>query len=273
MKLPAEWMVRDRYITGPDGEEVPSQILSDGRLAFIAREVPPFGAISYKLKKGAPKTIRKAVEVKGAQLSNEAITVVVDEDSGTISSISYRGKELVDKENPYGFNEYWYTGLNAANPQKNSNPRIRIKENGPLLASLLVESDAPGAHGLQQEIELAAGQEQIRITNTVDKIKVLEDENVRFSFPFHIPESQARIDLAWAVMRPEQDQLKGANKNFFCPQRWVDLSNDEIGVTWANLDAPLAEIGGMYGQNWMNDLKARPWMETYRPSNLLFSWV
>ena len=273
VKLPAEWMVRDRYITGPDGEEVPSQILSDGRLAFIAREVPPFGAISYKLKKGAPKTIRKAVEVKGAQLSNEAITVVVDEDSGTISSISYRGKELVDKENPYGFNEYWYTGLNAANPQKNSNPRIRIKENGPLLASLLVESDAPGAHGLQQEIELAAGQEQIRITNTVDKIKVLEDENVRFSFPFHIPESQARIDLAWAVMRPEQDQLKGANKNFFCPQRWVDLSNDEIGVTWANLDAPLAEIGGMYGQNWMNDLKARPWMETYRPSNLLFSWV
>ncbi|MCB9263972.1 MAG: hypothetical protein H6558_02990 [Lewinellaceae bacterium] len=86
---------------------------------------------------------------------------------------------------------------------------------------------------------------------------MLEDENVRFSFPFHIPESQARIDLAWAVMRPEQDQLKGANKNFFCPQRWVDLSNDEIGVTWANLDAPLAEIGGMYYQNWMNDLKAR----------------
>ncbi|MCB9263971.1 MAG: hypothetical protein H6558_02985 [Lewinellaceae bacterium] len=115
----------------PDGEEVPSQILSDGRLAFIAREVPPFGAISYKLKKGAPKTIRKAVEVKGAQLSNEAITVVVDEDSGTISSISYRGKELVDKENPYGFNEYWYTGLNAANPQRTAIPGSGSKRTAP----------------------------------------------------------------------------------------------------------------------------------------------
>lgn len=273
LKLPAAWNVTGRYIEGPDGKEVPGQVLSDGRLAFIARDVPPFGALRYSLKKGLPKTIKKGVKVKNNELSNESVAITIDEASGAISSITYQGKNLVDSENAFGFNEYWYSGLNAANPQKSSNPKIRIKENGPLVASLLAESDAPGAHGLQQEIELAAGQEQIRITNTVDKIKVLEDENVRFSFPFDIPESQARIDLAWAVMRPELDQLKGANKNFFCPQRWVDLSNAGGGATLATLDAPLLEIGGMHGQSWMSDLKARPWIETYRPSSLLFSWV
>ncbi|MCO6478643.1 MAG: hypothetical protein J5I94_18565 [Phaeodactylibacter sp.] len=273
VKLPDEWKVRDRHIIGQDGEEVPSQVLSDGRLAFFAQDIPPFGALRYSLKEGQPKTAKKGVRVKENELSNEAIAITIDETSGAISKITFQGKNLVDEENAYGFNEYWYTGLNAANPQKSSAPKIRIKENGPLLASFLIESDAPGAHSLQREVELAAGQEQIRITNTVDKIKVLEDENVRFSFPFHIPESQARIDLAWAVMRPELDQLKGANKNFFCPQRWVDFSNADGGVTWANLDAPLAEIGGMYGQDWMSDMKARPWIETYRPSKLLFSWV
>ena len=273
VKLPAEWKVQGRHIVGADGREAPSQLLSDGRLAFLAKNVPPFGALRFSLQKGEPKAMKKEARVKDNQLSNEIITVTVDEAAGSISSIIYEGKNLADSENSFGFNEYWYTGLNAANPQKSSNPKIRIKENGPLVASLLVESDAPGARYLQREIELAAGQDLIRITNTVDKIKVLEDENVRFSFPFQIPESQARIDLAWAVMRPELDQLKGANKNFFCPQRWVDLSNTEGGITWANLDAPLVEIGGMYGQNWMSNMKSRPWIETYRPSNLLFSWV
>ncbi|MCB0551137.1 MAG: hypothetical protein KDD19_26440 [Phaeodactylibacter sp.] len=273
VKLPAEWKVRGRYIVGADGKEVPSQVLSDGRLAFIAKDVPPFGALCYRLKEGAPKKTKKGVKLKGHQLSNEYLTASIDETSGGLASIVYNGKNLVDSKNTYGFNEYWYTGLNAANPQKSSAPKIRVKENGPLVASLLIESEAPGAHGLQREVELVAGQEHIRITNTVDKIKVLEDENARFSFPFNIPEGQARIDLAWAVMRPGLDQLKGANKNFFCPQRWVDFSNTEGGITWANPDAPLVEIGGMHGQNWMSDMKARPWFESYRPSTLLFSWV
>ncbi len=74
-------------------------------------------------------------------------------------------------------------------------------------------------------------------------------------------------------MQPEKDQLKGANKNFFCAQHFVDISNHNDGVTWANLDAPLVETGEMHGQRWMSDLSTEPWLKTWQPSHRLFSWV
>ena len=55
--------------------------------------------------------------------------------------------------------------------------------------------------------------------------------------------------MPWAVVRPEVDQLPGACKNWFTVQRWVDVSNDEYGVTWATLDAPLVEVGCNHGRD------------------------
>jgi alpha-mannosidase len=163
--------------------------------------------------------------------------------------------------------------VDAANPRRSANPSIKIKENGPLVASFVVKAEAPGAKRFTREIQLTAGLNRVDITNFVDKKKVLDDENLRFSFPFHVPDGQVRIDLAWALMQPEKDQLKGANKNFFCAQHFVDISNPTDGVTWANLDAPLVETGGMDGQRWMSDLSAEPWFKTWKPDNRLFSWV
>lgn len=275
VKLPAGWSLSGLAVVGPDGKALATQELSTGELAFLAKDLPPLSAARFTLRPNKAKPPKEKVAVSGSSLSNGSLSVQLDERTGGIKSIRFRGLpfDLVDSTSAYGFNEYWYTGLDAASPQRSSKPKIRIGEKGPLLASLIVESEAPGAHSLKREIELAAGLDYFRLANTVDKIKVLEDENVRFSFPFQVPGGQARIDLAWAVMRPEQDQLKGANKNFFCPQHWVDFSNDSGGLTWANPDAPLAELGGMYGQNWMSDLRTRPWIKTFQPSSLLFSWV
>jgi alpha-mannosidase len=39
------------------------------------------------------------------------------------------------------------------------------------------------------------------------------------------------------------DQIeKGANKNFFSVQRWVDISNLDYGVTWVTPDAPMLQF-------------------------------
>ncbi len=70
-----------------------------------------------------------------------------------------------------------------------------------------------------------------------------------------MPEGQLRYDVADAIVRPEVDQLAGACKNFFSVQSWVDISNSNYCVTWATMNAPLIEIGGIRAeQPWMKSI-------------------
>jgi hypothetical protein len=51
-------------------------------------------------------------------------------------------------------------------------------------------------------------------------------------------------------------------------QRWVDVSNDARGITWATVDAPLIELGAI-----TNDARAVGWIETLAPTTTLYSYV
>jgi alpha-mannosidase len=276
VKIPAAWKVAGLAVINAQGTVLPTQTLSTGELAFMANKIPPFSAVRFRLQQKTPrKTSTAGAKASNTTLSNEWLTVRLDQTTGAIASIRHKAVpfDLVDTTDRFGFNEYWYTGADAANPRSSYHPVIKIKENGPLVASIVVTAEAPGANLFTREIQLASGTDRVDITNFVDKKKVLEDENLRFSFPFHVPDGQVRIDLAWALMQPEKDQLKGANKNFFCAQHFVDISNPSNGITWANLDAPLVETGEMQGQRWMSNLSTEPWLKTWQPSNRLFSWV
>ena len=81
--------------------------------------------------------------------------------------------------------------------------------------------------------------------NTIDKKMVRTKESVHFGFPFAVPEAVTRIDLGFAVIRPEADQLPGSCKDYFSAQRWVDVSNQDYGVTLTVLEAPLVEVGDL----------------------------
>jgi hypothetical protein len=276
VKIPAPWQAAGMVVFDEKGKPLPTQTLTTGEVAFWANDIQPFSATRFTLKKKKGKQGKiRPVSVSGLTLQNEFLTVQLDPVTGNIASIRHRDLtfDLVDGADSLGFNEYWYTGKDAANPRRSGQPVFTIKENGPLVASILVQSEAPGANGFSREIQLTAGANRVDILNFVDKKRVYEDENLRFSFPFNVPDGQVRIDLAWALMQPERDQLKGANKNFFCAQHFVDISNTSDGVTWANLDAPLVETGEMHGQRWMSDPATEPWLKTWTPSNRLFSWV
>ena len=103
------------------------------------------------------------------------------------------------------------------------------------------------------------------IVDQVYKKKIRTKEGVHFAFPFNVPDGVMRMDIPWAVVRPEDDQLPGSCKNWFTVQRWVDVSNDKYGITWATLDAPLVEVGSITAET--------PWIKTLKPSQTLFSYV
>jgi len=72
------------------------------------------------------------------------------------------------------------------------------------------------------------------------------------------------------VVRPELDQLPGANRNYYCVQRWCDLSNEQFGVTWVTLDANMMQFAPIvYTPAW----GLEPWRSEIDPGGTLYSWV
>ncbi len=204
----------------------------------------------------------------------DGITLRLDEKTGAIASLLWRGHELVDTTAPTALNDYFYLpGSDLKRLQRNGPVKISVKEKGPLIASLLVESDAPGCHKLTREYRLHALRNYVEIINTVDKQAVRAKEGVHFGFGFNVPDGVVRLDVPWGVVRPEEDQIPGACKNWFAVQRYVDISAKDYGVTWLTPDAPLVEVGGITA-NLIGALpKPRVWKSRIEPSTTVFSWA
>jgi alpha-mannosidase len=199
------------------------------------------------------------------------VTVTVNEKTGAIASLKFKECKIDLAKSDAGvqLNDYFYVhGRDPKDPQRSGPVRITAEDKGPLTASLLIESQAPGTHRLTRELRITAGVNRLDITDTIDKTKVYDQEAVHIAFPFHVPRGVIRMDTPWAIVRPEVDQLAGACKNYFTVQRWVDISNDELGLTWATPDAPLIEIGKI-----TNDPRVVGWIQKTEPSTTVYSYV
>ena len=241
MKLAGD-IVKDDH-----GEVTPSQRLASGELVFIAKDVPPFGGRRFTVEAGSASASGTA-KADGATLADSAITLRLDPKSGAIASLRANGvdHEFVNAAANVGLNEYVYLpGGNVKTRSGNGPAKISVKENGPLVASLLVESDAPGCNKLLREIRLVSGLDRVEIIDTIDKKAIRSVEGVHIGFGFNVPNPVLRINIPWGVIQPEKDQLAGACKNWFSVERWVDISNDKLGVTWSTVEAPLLEVGGL----------------------------
>jgi len=127
-----------------------------------------------------------------------------------------------------------------------------------------------GCKKLVREVRILRGQSWIELVNTLDKISTREKEGIHFGFAFNVPGATTRMDIPWGSMMPESDQLPCGNRNWLAFQRWVDMSNDNYGVTWTSIEAPLIEFGDLTaniigpGKNWLNSLP---------DTQTLFSWA
>ena len=264
-------------VTGPNGETVPSQRLSTGELAFLARDVPALAGRRFKISAGK-SAMRGNARVESTTVSNSTVSVRIDPVSGAIVSLrsATASADLADARSGAGLNRYFYVLNNRVTMAQQARPgRVAIKETGPLLASLLVESDAPGCVKLSREIRVLDGLDRIDISNVLDKKSVREKESVHLGFAFNVPNPVMRMDVPWAVVRPEVDQLPGACKNWFPVGRWVDVSNQEYGVTWATLDAPMVEVGDLTAETLGvgPNTDSPKWLDRSVPSQTLYSWV
>ncbi len=126
---------------------------------------------------------------------------------------------------------------------------------------------------MRREIRVVDGLDRVDIVNVLDKKAVREKEGVHFGFAFNVPDGVMRVDIPWAVMRPEVDQLPGSCKNWLSAGRWVDVSNRQRGVTWATLDAPMIEVGAITADGIKPDQPPDQWLAKLPPSQTLYSMV
>lgn len=283
VRLPRELSIAGDRITDEKGKPVPSQRLASGELLLLAQEVPPLACKRFLISAGTPFVEQRA-SVQGAVLDNGRIRVRVDENRGGIVELTAKGLEgnFADTRGGEAINDYLYLLGDDTKSLKRSAPaRISVRENGPLLASLLVESEAPGCKSLRREICVGAGLDYIEITNLVDKARLEAKnylakegkESVNFAFPFNVPDGEMRLDVPFGVMRPEADQMPSACKNWFTVGRWADVSNQQRGITWVTLDAPLVEVGALSANLLNSMVKTDLWRQKVDPTQKFYCWA
>lgn len=260
--------------------QIASQRLTTGELVFRIC-MGGYFARRFQISDGAPMpTPAFAVKAEGALLTSRnssvaaGLTVRIDEKSGAIASLQYDDRELVDPQSATALNDYFYLpGSDLKGLERNGPVKISVKETGPLIASLLVESDAPGCHRLTREYRLHALRNYLEIIDTVDKQAVRAKEGVHFGFGFQVPDGIMRMDVPWGVVRPELDQIPGACKNWFTVQRYVDISNADFGVTLLTPDAPLMQVGHITANLIGSLSNPKSWLDTLEPSHTVYSWA
>ncbi len=254
-----------------NGNRVPSQRLASGELVFLAQNVPALGSKVYTLHPGAATNQGKA-QIMGNEISTDLLAIEIDGSSGAIASLRFKNSpyNYVDATQLAGLNTYIYVpGRNPEVRQQIEGPvRIMPRERGPLVASLVIESSAPGCNRLRREVRLIHGLPRIDILDELDRPLIRTPEGIHLAFPFNIPNGAIRIQSPWAVVQPEQDQLPGACRNWFTVQHWVDISNDQLGATLAPIDAPLIEIGDLRA-----DATVSGWVRKLEPSSTVYSYI
>jgi len=265
--------IKGKELIDEKGKTVPLQIMKDGRIIFYASGVPSLGSKRYKIA-AAKNNYTGRIQAESNTLSNGIVSIEVDPKTGNISSFMLNGvnRNFVDAEKSAGLADYQY--VNGRRPDKYesaTNVRIVNGEEGPLVKSIKVISDAPGCNYYEKEITIYEGSPNVDITITLDRKKVYTPEGIHIAFPFNIPEAYDYINTAWATYRPELDQVRGSCKNYFPVQRFIDVSNEQIGVTVIPTDAPMAEIGeirtdgNVYG--WIKKIDNSPVIYSYLMNN------
>jgi alpha-mannosidase len=271
-------------LTDAKGKAAPLQRLKNGDLAVWVETLAPFSGRRYSAASKPATLASNELRVTSNTLENDRLFIRLDPTTGGIIELKVKGFEqnFADTASGTALNDYLYfNGADASKAQRSGPAKITIHENGPLVASLLVRSDAPGCHALSREIRLTYNSDCVEILNLVDKQRLIAKnykapegkESLNFAFAFNVPDGEIKMDIPFGVFRPETDQIPSACKNWLTLGTWAEIANKTFGVTWITLDAPLVQVGHLSANLLNSQTNPDVWRKKIEPSQKLFSWA
>ncbi|MNQ05553.1 hypothetical protein D3C85_182910 [compost metagenome] len=267
--------VEGKSVKDSNGNILPLQKLSNGKYAFIAKDVPAFGNATYEITNKEASALSSKFVLGANSLSNGKIEFSWDKNNGsitnlkTVSDFNYAGDF-----NKQGLNSYWYVpGLNPEEAQTNGNVQVKIIEKGPVMTAVSITSDAPGANKLERIISLYSGSDEVLIQNILDKKAIRTKEGVHFGYPFNAQFTKTTLDAGYGSMEFLKDQLAGSNMDYLYGRRWVDVSAGDKGIQWMLLESPLVEPNSIIDERREVIPNHKEWKKSEKPTATWFSYV
>jgi len=271
----------DHYLVHPtDNAPVKLDIVfeKDGwrKVRFMASDVPPMGYKAYAVRHlDSARDPAPAKQVdSGVSIENQYYRLEVDTRTGGLKSLYDKtsGKELADRGAPYTLNQFLYVSggagsllidnIHGRQPPDltiDSPTSARIVENvrTPLGERLTVETRAKNTPTIRSEYRLYDGLRRVEILNTLQKEEVRDHEAVYFAFPFAAekPGFEYQIQNGW--VRPNEDQLPGACREWFATQNLVRIRDGSFSIAWATPDAPLITLTDINRGKWLKHLEIK----------------
>jgi alpha-mannosidase len=228
------------HVTGPGGNEVPSQI-SAGKVIFVA-SVPSVGYAVYDVQPGVGQAnSQSTLKVTQRELENQYYRVKLNDD-GDIAQIfdKLTGRELlsaparlaISYDNPAhwpAWNMDWEQEQAVPKAYVSGPAKIRILEDGPARIALEVARETSGSRFVQT-VSLSAGDagRRVEFGNVVDWNT--RESNLKAVFPLTASNQMATYN--WDIGTIERPTAEP--KKFEVPShQWVDLTDmsGQFGAT------------------------------------------
>lgn len=247
-----------------EGNTIPVQRTAEGRLCFIAADVPANGEKIYRFSKEKNNPPRSF---------QTPFTFRVDSLTGAVTSLRTPDREWLDPVSNRGLLQAIYVnGLDPANHSLTRVERMEWVEDGPVVQKLRITCGMEGSNDVVYEISRYNGLDYLQLSVSIDKKAVREKEAVHIAFPFALPDPTVRIGVGDRFFTPEDGQIPGANKDFFSVQRWLDVSGGGKGVTLSSPQGALFEIGDMVDEERINN-GYKKWKDRQASSSTLFLYA
>ncbi|HOI30419.1 MAG TPA: hypothetical protein PLZ15_11745 [Melioribacteraceae bacterium] len=243
---------------------VPSQLLSDGRIAFLADKIPPLGSRIFKIVKQERNNVTENYDDQQLLLDLNG--------KGRIKNLYWNSLPLLDPQSLYGFNSVLYVpGKNPKDFIQDTISECKMIEDGLLLTQYKIRSYVQGADSIIKKITLLKPFDKVMVNNVIYKKSVREKESVHLAFPFSISNPRIRYDIGRTYIQPDSMLIDGANKDFFSVNKWIDISNGRNGITLFPMESSLFEIGDLVDED--NSSGSKIWKNTFTNSSAIFAYV
>jgi hypothetical protein len=214
---------------------------------------------------------KKNDAVGSETIESKFYRLTVDKATGGLKSLydKIAQRELVDARARYKLNEYLYVnggenslilnhnfGTPPANLTINEPASAEIVEavKTPLGQRIVVEIKSKNTPKVRSEYLLYENLKRVDIVNAVQKDETRAKEAVYFAFPFAAekPALDYQIQNGW--VRPNEDQLPGACREWFTTQNLVRMRDGGFSIAWSTADAPLVTLTDINRGKWLTDL-------------------
>jgi len=247
-------------------KETPFQIMPDGKISFIASDIPSVGYKTYGITSKENNSISEDSKISSnSKLENSFYRIAVDTKTGAISSIfdKIRNVELVDQNASYKFNEYLYQRVEEGGNLVSHHPEMVSLSSfeGNTASGITTKVKATGCEWIEQTVTLYNDINRIDFRINLDKsdskrkfrqATQTNKEAVFYSLPFNIPNGVINHELAGGVVEPMANQYDSSITNYFTVQHFSDISNEKYGITFSTIDAPILEYGFPRSAQWQS---------------------